>query len=686
MKRNFLFATMLLLAVAACKKDEINGGDGTTPEPGTTYTLEGTVAADGFTWKSGAELSMYSATDGVRIQNAKCAIAADGAGQATARFTTPGIDLVAGENRLALLYPSSTTALYTSERFSNLTLADQTVAAPGAAADYVAAGYATGTPGTDETFGFELTPVTAVAEVRIGTSMSEYVGSKVNKVTLQNSASVPVAGMYIINAGTEVALQPADQNTSTSVAATVSAPEALASGSVQSIPVTLFPADFTGKELSVMIDMTDAEGTAASITVKVTDLVFTAGQTTVIDLSDITSGDIEAEDWYCNDDTRLLPGLGYAYGQANTFIIQCKNGSTYTGGTYSPNDNIPDEVVIDYRIRGNRANITDDMIPNNVTFEWFKKQDGTIYTPRPQSLAAGGITIDESSFTFTQDPDNYTVTVKNNNAYAGSPILVMKNSAGEILWAWAFWNVAADGTTLDPVTVGSYQFAPMDLGQPTNNAETWANTGGLLCMYSANLLYQWGRPFPVLWMSQWTLNTNVPIVYGPMSLAESLHNVGMIYSESAMKNWCTETHTDLWGAAVADDPNSVEGKTIYDPCPEGYRIASTAAMEAFINASPSYSVENTANVATASGLKVFGNGYVTSVKFTDDGRPQNMQFQAVNANRAWYWTNSGGEEQAATLFIDYRTSGTEEPQTARLGSNDLSNVMSVRCIVDTDNR
>ena len=279
------------------------------------------------------------------------------------------------------------------------------------------------------------------------------------------------------------------------------------------------------------------------------------------------------------------------------------------------------------------------MIPDDVTFEWFKNNDA-IYTARSMSLSAAGVKIDENSFTFTQDLENYTVTVKNNNAYAASPILVMKKD-GKILWAWSFWNIAADGTTLDPVTVGGYQFAPMDLGQPTNDAAKWVNKSAPLCMYSANLLYQWGRPFPVMWMSMWTLHTNVPIVNGPMSLEESLHSIGMIYSEEPMKNWCTETHTDLWGAAIADDPNSVEGKTIYDPCPEGYRIASPAAMEAFVNANPSYSVVNTANLATASGLKFYGNGYVTAVKFSDDGRPQNMQFQASNANRSWYWTNAG---------------------------------------------
>ncbi len=681
MKRYFALLTILSVGIVACQEKE--NVDGSTPEAGTSYTLEGTVSADGFTWKAGAGLSLFSATDGVRIQNAQCSIE-DGVGQATATFTTPGIDLIAGENKLALLYPYTSTALYTSERFSNLTLSDQTIAAPGEAADYIAAGYATGTPGTDATFGFELTPVTAVAEVRIGTSMSEYTGATIDKVSIQNSASIAIAGMYIINAGSDIELQPADQNTSISVGVTVTAPEALASGTVQSIPVTLFPADFTGEELNVMVDLTGDDGTAQTLTFKISDLVFEAGQTTVVDLSNFTISDITSEEWYCSDDTRLLPGMAYAYGQANTFIIQCKSGNTYTGGIYSPNSDIPDEVTIDYRIRGDRSVITDDLIPENVTFEWFTKTyDGSLYTPRNQYFTETGITLGESSFSITHDPDNYTVTVKNNETVAGAPILVMKKN-GNILWAWSFWNVAADGTTLDPVTVGSYQFAPMDLGQPTTNT-AWT-TGGYP-MYAMNLLYQWGRPYPVYWTTYWSLDTaesqgNVPTVYGPLSLETSVSTVGYIYSEdSSVTSWCTTSISDFWGTSDAEEDGS---KTIYDPCPKGWKVATVPAMTALANGTPSFNSE-TANAywVTVNGVLLYNNGYVTGTHYAN-GRPMNMQF-AGNSNRGWLWTNVAGDEQGQTLFWA-SPAYSDEPEVVRLGSNNLNCLMSVRCIVDTDNR
>lgn len=688
MKRYFLFATMLLLAAAACQEKENLGGE--TPEPGTTYTLEGTVAADGFTWKSDAALSLFSATEGVRIQNGKCAIASDGAGQATAKFTTPGIDLVAGENKLAVAYPYNASALYTSGRFTNFNLGDQTVAAPGVVADYIAAGYATGTPGTDETFKFELTPVTAVAEVKIGTSMAEYAGAKISKVSLQNS-EVILGGGFNIDASSAVTLQPIDGKGTTSVAVNISAPEALSS-TAQTVYVSLLPADFTGKDLNILLSGTDAAGEPLTITLKTSDVKFEAGKTTVVDFSDFKAEDVVVEAWYCNTDTRLLPGLGYAYGQANTFIIQCKNGSTYTGGTYAANADIPDEVVIDYRIRGNRANITDDMIPDDVTFEWFtKSSDGSLYTPRNNNFTQTGITLGENSFSITQDSENYTVTVKNNETVAGAPILVMKNKTGKTLWAWAFWNVAADGTTLTPVTVGSYQFLPLDLGQPTNNT-AWT-TGGYP-MYAMNLLYQWGRPFPVYWTTFWSLDRdgasgNVPTVTGPLSFAESVSTVGYIYSDERVSSWCNETYTDLWGAADAEDPNAEEGKSIYDPCPKGYRIATADAANALVSGTPAFNKTDNVHSVTINNVLLYNNGYATGFQYKTTGRPQNMQFANGNSNRGWYWTAAGGEEQGATIFWDERTTSTDEgfePEIMKVGSTDLATLMSVRCIVDTENR
>lgn len=698
MKRYFLLLAGLALAATACQEKTNDGGF--VPEPGTKYTLEGTVKAEGFTWNSGAELGLFSATSGVRIVNAKCTIA-DGAGKANATFTTPGLDLVEGENTFAVSYPYNASIIYASGKFNNFSVSDaQVQSAPGAAANCIAVGTASGTPGKDETFKFGLTPVTAVAKVTVGTAIEKYIGQSIKKVSISNESEV-IGGNFNVTDIRTGEIQKIDGKGLTTVGVSVTAPAAIESGKAQDFYINILPADFKGKEVSIVIEV-EKDGVPATMLVKKTDLAFNAGETVLIDLSDIKSGDLAAEKWYCDDDTRLLPGLGYAYGQANTFFIQCKNGQTYAGGTYSPNNTISDEVVIDYRVRGNLANITEDLIPEDVTFEWLTLSSGKLYTPRTNELGGTNIkfTSDEagtvSLFTITHNASEYTVTVKNTGTFAGAPVLVMKK-AGKVLWAWTFWNVAADGgvqddatTTIAPVTAGGYKFAPMDLGQPS--PALW-NAGSSAALYNMNILYQWGRPFPVLWTSFWSMDGykdgaagNVVAVQGPLSLKESLSKVGMIYSDTEMRDWCTESTAGLWGST--EDGEADSEKTIYDPCPKGWKVASLPAVTALAAASKTFDSESGNNRSfKVADATFYCNGYVTGYQYNTTGRPMNMQFaNNKTANRGWWWSSYSAEEQSQTLFVDHRTTGTEEPQTVRASSNDRSQVMSVRCIVDEKNR
>ena len=708
---------MLLLAVAACKKDEITEGGDPVPEPGATYLLEGTVNTEGFAWKTNSSVGLYSAMDAVRIINKECKIVGwadttpvydeDGnntndytpseyEGKAVARFNTPALDLVQGENKFMVYTPYNSELTYTAGTIYGLSIGDnQRQTAPNVAADCFAIGYATGTPGVDEAFKFELNPVTALAQVKIGSSV--FTGYSPQKVSIYDDSGTTIAGGFNINVETNE-IQPVGDPL-TSVAVTVQNPVALASGQTQNLYLNILPADFSTKPVWVVVELVDAAGGKVTIPTQQTGLKFTAGQTTLIDLSDLTAEDNDAGAWYCPDDSRILSGLGYAYGQANTFFIQCKNGSTYNGATYSPNAKIPDEVVIDYRVRGNFASITEDMKPEGVTFEWFKLSDGRLYTPRTTGYTSSNVVISEDTFTVTPDEANHTVTVRNTGSFAGAPILVMKKN-GKILWAWSFWNVAADGTSIDPVTVGNYKFAPMDLGQPTTNADAWTANNNYP-MYSMNLLYQWGRPYPIFWNSFWSIDmvgttqtSNVPSVFVPMTLSESLSSVGMIINhpeDQNMSDWTSDTDNLLWGSESLEEDGA---KTIYDPCPEGWKVVSGPALTALLANTPSYVTEGYKYSMTLGGVTFYNNGYCNA-KIPANGdpmgdpndkanRPTNMQFANGKSNRGWMWCNVAGDLQGQSLYWTAPT--FSPPEDPRMASFNKSTVLSVRCIVDDDNR
>lgn len=717
---------MILLAVTACKKDEINEGEAPVPEPGTAYLLEGTVNTEGFTWKTNSIVGLYSAMDDVRIINKECKIVgwadttpvyddegnntnqytpSEYEGKAVARFNTPGLDLKQGENKFMIYSPYNNALTYTGGIIYGLSIGDnQRQTAPNVAADCFAIGYATGTPGVDETFKFELTPVTALAQITVGSS--EFVGYRPQKVSIYDDSGTTIAGGFNINVETNE-IQQAGEGLK-SVAVEVQNPVALKSDETQNIYLNILPVDFSNKEVWVIVELVDDAGGKITIPTKQSGLKFTAGQTTKIDLSDLGTEDNDAGAWYCPNDSRLLPGLGYAYGQANTFFIQCKNGSTYNGATYSPDDDIPDEVVIDYRIRGNFAGITDEMKPEGVTFEWFKTSTGTLYTPRTTGYDASNVVISESTFTVTQNEAEHTVTVKNNGSFAGAPILLMKKN-GKVLWAWSFWNIAADGTSMEPIQVGNYKFAPMDIGQATTNADAWiANKYGTKPdpMFRMNHLYQWGRPYPVFWTTYWSLDglgntggANVPAVLGPLSLEESLSKVGVIVNEPAnqnMKDWCSTSYADLWGAESSKEEGA---KTIYDPCPKGWRVASVPALEALVaSGMPVFSDEAGKVYAQLSGLTFYTQGYfsakVTSSMELPTARPGNYGLgdaaDAGACKQGEVWSNVAGENQGQDLFWTsskfVADTESKDNHQFRLASHDRSYAISVRCIVDEDNR
>lgn len=719
MKKILLMMTAALLVVS-CENgpDEPKGPKYPEPEKGATYQLEGTVNTEGFTWTSTSVVGLYSQMDEVRASNLACRIvgytdpsaeAEEGVepekspyeGKAVARFNTPAMDLVKGENSFLVYTPYNPELLYLAGMIYGLTIAEeQTQNAPNVAGSSFAIGTATGVPGVDEAFKFEMTPITALAKFTV--SSSEFAGFAPSKITVYDEDGADLAGGFNVKIE-DLSFQTLETHKRASV--TVKNPVALTASSKQNIYLNLLPNDFTGKELWIIVEFDGAKG-HVTIPMKKSGLKFEAGQTTEVDLSNISSNDNAAKDWYEPMESRYLSGPGVAYGDANTYFIQCKNGQTYTGATYQANADIPSEIKIDIKARGNF--FSDACIdPRGATFEWYTTANGSTYLPRTANYTNG---VDPSKFEFTYD-NNTTVTVKNTGAFAGAPILVMKKD-GKVLWAWAFWNVAADGTKVETVNIGQYQLANMDIGQPTTQYTTWIankDTGGNPdVVYRMHHLYQWGRPIPIFWTTYWTTDLlatgtagNVPTIWGPLSLEEALANpVGVIvgdpsiYGSDGILQWQTDTIGDLWGNQ-SQQTDAVGKKSIYDPCPKGWRVPDRNVFEALVALTPAegqgYTYEDTAGMA---GIRLNGNlfltqGYINGKVDAGNGRYATMgggaSGTAAQASHGLIWSNyigSASANQPTTLY--YRSSnGKAAPRVA--GYNRVMSA-AVRCQKDTDNR
>lgn len=148
----------------------------------------------------------------------------------------------------------------------------------------------------------------------------------------------------------------------------------------------------------------------------------------------------------------------------------------------------------------------------------------------------------------------------------GNAVLAVKDADGKILWSWHIWRLKeypgsdfydmGDGTCriLMEYNLGAF-------GQTTTTASGFG------------LMYQWGRKDPIVpgeWAKEdvsttWPDDVMSDAETGTMEYATS-HPMTFIKGNDNNKDWCYSQYatirTSRWGTT----------KTIYDPCPPGWRV------------------------------------------------------------------------------------------------------------------
>ena len=187
-------------------------------------------------------------------------------------------------------------------------------------------------------------------------------------------------------------------------------------------------------------------------------------------------------------------------------------------------------------------------------------------------------------------------------AKSGNAVVAVKNTSGTILWSWHIWvtsyNPDNGGTTN---SYNSRTWMDRNLGATSTNIPTSSDIS------SFGLLYEWGRkdPFPGARslsiaigsrLSAYIYNQNgvllddettdtsasgIVDVQAPGNISGNIaysvaHPTWFIYGTSANNSdWYSNVNgvknDNLWGGASIITPGI---KTIYDPCPAGWRVPS----------------------------------------------------------------------------------------------------------------
>lgn len=149
--------------------------------------------------------------------------------------------------------------------------------------------------------------------------------------------------------------------------------------------------------------------------------------------------------------------------------------------------------------------------------------------------------------------------------HAGNALLAAKNSSGDVIWSWHVW---LSSTTVYASTskLSNHEVMDRNLG-----ALQTTLASGEVNPASFGLLYQWGRkdPFPGMGSAQSTAVTKVAgaatsILREQVDLAFSIANP-TVFPTLDNSNWLAADDETLWGGTSGT-------KTIYDPCPPGYKV------------------------------------------------------------------------------------------------------------------
>jgi len=675
--KKYFYLAIVALATIACDKgfnepEEINTEDITIGETIFTGRLASTKTSLGekegssykILWEDGDELSIADAESGDVLGTATLT---SGIGENDGVFSFPGT--IANGTEVTLTYEGSAIEAEQSKASSDRS--------------FKGAASATATV-NDGTADFTMVQTSAV--IRVSVASTDLAGATLNAVIFRSeSAELNVDGGDYVR----VALTDTPELSSTA----------------QEIVFAVKAADLSGQEIDIAFELTSS-GEDFTLPVGFKGKQLATGSVNSFNFSNLS--ETQCVPWYEMHDTRLMAGAGYAYGEANCYFIQCKNNSTYATATYTPNASIPNIVNIDYRARGDFRKVS---APKDVTFTWMKLGDtdastgtgsGNVYTMSrngfPDTIIPGRYTIGAA--------ENYKIRISNWGAFAGAPILLMVKN-GTILWAWSFWNIAADGTTIEPVQItpeSPIKIITMDIGQATRNGDLWgANSDAL---YRTVYKYQWGRPIPVFWNSVTTLDIpgvqegNIPAVVGPLSIEGSMQHPASLIVASAesgktLNDWLSTPDASLWGNN-STTANNTGVKSVFDPCPKGYRVCDRNTI---LNLVKSFNSGWTADsgegyyfskTTYSSGAEDYWlhSGYYTGTTQTQSGKTSINGFGAGSgstAGRGFWITNlCQGDEDAYPSFCAADSGAT-------IGFNDGSNrgkafAASVRCQVDEDNR
>lgn len=424
--------------------------------------------------------------------------------------------------------------------------------------------YAMANVGADKQVNFTLNH--AMAYVRVQVNTTDYKAYQLHSVKIYDKkGAAKLAGNFKIDPVTG-ALTVIDKKTVSEVAVTVTDHDFTATPSTQELYLTVLPGDFSAADLMAAVTFIKEDGSSACVPVAFKNLgnVPAASMTTVqltVDKSTNTCA------WYEPEESRAFVN-GWAYGPQNTYYVESKA----KGEGVTP-------ITVDVKARGDFSKVREPKY-----YGWLCACE---MSTRKLMQFPDGVAAYESVPTHAIASD-YKITVEclDQNATGRWAVLGIYDEDYNLIWSVTFMRYLA-GDEPKEVAYPGTDIVLFDrvLGASYSN-EKAASLGKMDNSYA---YYQWGRKDPFMWSNSGLGHYTQQLVAPNVDFEYAVNHPTVIFgygsgTDADGNSWNSngkwfvgEDRPDLWGAVIETgvdiDKKLVGYKTIYDPCPKGYRVA-----------------------------------------------------------------------------------------------------------------
>ena len=249
----------------------------------------------------------------------------------------------------------------------------------------------------------------------------------------------------------------------------------------------------------------------------------------------------------------------------------------------------------------------------------------------------------------------------------GNAVIAAKNSSGEILWSWHIW--------LTDQPKGQTYYNNAGTMMDRNLGATSADAGDVGAL---GLLYQWGRKDPFLGSSSisgsteakstksWPSPVSASTSKGTVDYATENPMTFITFVSSSSGDWhYSSRNNDLWKSS----------KTIYDPCPVGWRVPDGGDNGVWSKACGSSYFSDYPYDSSDEGMNFSGKfGSASIIWYPASGHRSYNDGSLDYVGFVYYWSVSPYSSSAYALYFD--DNGDVNPSSYCTRARGLS----VRCL------